>query len=223
MAKPKPPSFLIIGYGHFGSRAAEILFSRHPGSKITVVDQDRKALQEISRPPRITVISQGTLYLDRFLSTGERVDYIVPAVPFHLAFELILSTLRAVGAKRGDVPALSGLPNASTGRTGDLYTSLADFLCPEDCSEPAARCPVTGERRQRPMYRILAEVTGPFESRVIRSRQLAPGVGGFRPEALLDAVGEVRKKAEPGHLFLISTACRCHGVTSAVSFERPTR
>jgi hypothetical protein len=58
---------------------------------------------------------------------------------------------------------------------------------------------------------------GHFESRVIRSRQLAPGVGGYSPEALLDLFENIKKRMEPGRTILISTSCRCHSVTSALS------
>ena len=104
------------------------------------------------------------------------------------------------------------------GKTGDLYTSLANFLCPEDCPEPSQYCTVTGKRRPKPLYKILMDLYGPFESRVIRSQQLGPGVGGFKPEVLIDLVEDTQKRRDTDRLILISTACRCHGVTSALSF-----
>jgi hypothetical protein len=104
------------------------------------------------------------------------------------------------------------------GKSGDLYTSLANFLCPEDCPEPAQYCTVTRERREKPLYKILEDLRGPFESKVIRSRQLGLGVGGYSPEDLLKIVREIKKAGASGHLILISTACRCHGVISALSF-----
>jgi hypothetical protein len=105
-----------------------------------------------------------------------------------------------------------------TGKTGDLYTSLADFICSEDCPEPAQYCTITKKRRPKPLYQILEDIEGAFESKVIRSLQLAPGVGGFKPEALLDLLENIKKRMEPHRSMLISTASRCHGVTSALSF-----
>ncbi len=211
-------TYLIIGCGRFGSRAAEKLFQKDSHSKIIVVDKSKKALQKVSRLPIETVISDGIIYLSQFLSEGQKTDYIIPAVPLHLAFEFILSQLKPLGGKRRKVPTLSELPNPMMGKTGDLYTSLSDFLCSEDCPEPARYCTATGKRREKPLYQILKNLKGPFESKVVRSQQLGPGIGGFRPKVLLNLLEEIKKKKNSGRTILISTASRCHGVTSALSF-----
>jgi hypothetical protein len=44
---------------------------------------------------------------------------------------------------------------------------------------------------------------------VIRSHQLAPGVGGYPPRALFAALNEIEAAQKP---ILLSTACSCHGV-----------
>ncbi len=214
-------TYLIIGCGYFGSRAAEKLFQKDSHSKIIVVDKSKKALQKISRLPIQIAVCEGIIYLSQFLSTGEQVDYVIPAVPLHLAFEFVLFQLKPMGVKRREVPTLSGLPNPMTGKTGDLYTSLAKFLCPEDCPEPAKYCTFTREKRLKPLYKILNDLEGAFESRVIRSHQLGPGIGGFRPKVLLDLLENLKnlkKKIGSGGLILISTASHCHGVTSGLSF-----
>jgi hypothetical protein len=213
-----PHTYLIIGCGHFGSRAAEKLLKKDPLSKIIVVDKIKKSIKKICHLPVETAVSDGISYLNKFLSQERRADYIIPAVPFHLAFEFILSELKPLGGKRRKVPPLSGLPNPVIGKTGDLYTSLADFICSEDCPEPAHYCTVTRKSRGNPFYQILKELKGVFESKVIRSHQLAPGVGGFRPEALLDLLEDIKRKKKSGWSILVSTASRCHGVTSALSF-----
>ena len=122
-------TYLIIGCGYFGSRAAEKLFQKDSHSKIIVVDKSKKALQKISRLPIQIAVCDGIIYLRQFLSEGRKADYIIPAVPLHLAFEFILSQLKPLGAKRKRIPSISGLPNPVIGKTGDLYTSLANFLC----------------------------------------------------------------------------------------------
>jgi hypothetical protein len=149
---------------------------------------------------------------------GQKVNYIIPAVPLHLAFEFILSQLKPWGAKRKRIPHISGLPNPVIGKTGDLYTSLANFLCSEDCPEPSQYCTITKKRRPKPLYQLLSDLEGTFESRVIRSQQLGPGMGGFRPKALLDLLEDIKRKKNSGQSILVSTASRCHGVTSALSF-----
>jgi len=211
-------TYLIIGCGHFGSQAVKKLFQKDSQSKIIVVDKSKKALQKVSCLPIQTAVCDGTLYLNQFLSEGRKANYIIPALPLHLVFEFILSQLKPLGGKRRSVPTLSGLPNAIMGKTGDLYTSLANFLCSEDCPEPTHYCTITKKRRLTPLYKILNDLKGNFESKVVRSQQLGPGVGGFQPIALLDLLEGIKKKKKSDQVILISTASRCHGVTSALSF-----
>jgi hypothetical protein len=212
------PSYLILGCGHFGSRAARQLLKKKSHPKIIAVDKSHNAVKKLSRLPVETIVDDGLSYLNHFLSEGQTLNYLIPSVPFHLAFEFILLRLKPLGARRAKVPSLSGLPNPEIGKTGDLYTSLADFLCPEDCPGPSQYCTVTRRRREKPLYQILKDLQGPFESKVIISQQLSPGVGGFRPKALLALSEEVKKLKNSAHPVLISTASRCHGVTSALSF-----
>jgi hypothetical protein len=212
-------TYLIVGCGHFGSRAVIKLFQKDPQSKIIVVDKNKEVLQSISRLPVGTAVCDGIIYLCQFLSEGRKADYIIPAVPLHLAFEFILSQLKSLGAKRYRIPPISGLPNPVIGKTGDLYTSHANFLCSEDCLEPAQYCTFTREKRLKPLYKILIDLEGAFESRVIRSQQLGPGIGGFQPKALLDLLEDIKRKKNSVRSILVSTASRCHAVTSALSFS----
>jgi hypothetical protein len=212
------PSYLIIGCGHFGSRAAKQLLKKKSHPKIVAVDKSPEAVQKLFHLPLETVVCEGLSYLKESLSEGRKVDTIIPAVPFHLAYEFILLRLKPSGAKRVKVPSLSALPNPVKGKTGDLYTSLADFRCPEDCPGPARYCTVTRMRREKPLYQILKYLQGPFESKVIISQQLSPGVGGYRLKALLALSGEIEEQKNSHRIILISTASRCHAVTSALSF-----
>ena len=217
-ASRRNSSFVVVGCGRFGSRAAHTLRKRYPLSKITVVDQDQRALRKVSRLSLETVVGKGRQYLEQSGSENPPFDVIIPAVPLHLAFEFIFSRLKDYAPKRSWVPILSGLPNAHVGETGDLYTSLADFLCPEACPEPPTYCMMTRKRRTKPLYAILGDLEGPFVPFVIRSQQLGPGVGGFESRLLTDLVKQIRAKIPTGPVFLVSTACRCHGVTSALTF-----
>lgn len=211
-------SYMIVGCGHFGGRAVEKIFKKLPHCEITVVDKKKRPLQKISRLPVKTVLGDGLLILNQSLAKRLLPDYIIPAVPFHLAFEFILSQLTPWEGKRRSVPPLTGVPNPMRGKRGELFTSIAHFLCPEDCPEPAQYCTVTKERRQNPLFQILKDLQGPFESKVIRSKQLGLGVGGYSFHSLLKMVEEIKRRKDTNQLFLISTACRCHGVTSALSF-----
>jgi hypothetical protein len=211
-------SYLIIGCGFFGGRAAKQLLKNKSHPKIIAVDKSPEAVEKLSHLPIETIVDDGLSYLNQFLSEDQTAHYIIPSVPFHLAFEFILLRLKPFGARRAKVPSLSGLPNPETGKTGDLYTSFADFLCPEDCPEPSRYCTVTRKKREKPLYDILRELKGPFKTRVIISQPLAIGVGGFQPKELLALLEDVKKQKNSRDLILISTASRCHGVTSALSF-----
>ena len=101
----KSLTYLIIGCGHFGRRAAERLLQKNPRPKIIIVDQNKEALQEASHLPVESAVCEGTLYLKQYLSKGRKTDYIVPAVPFHLAFEYILSQLKSLGGKKKKSPS----------------------------------------------------------------------------------------------------------------------
>jgi hypothetical protein len=212
------PSYLIIGCGHFGGRAAKQLLQKKSHPKIIAVDENPEAVQKLSHLPIETIVDDGLSYLNQFLSEGRTAHYIIPSVPFHLAFEFILLRLKPFDARKAKVPSLSGLPNPEIGKTGDLYASLADFLCPEDCPEPSRYCTVTRKKREKPLYDILRNLKGAFESRLIISQPLAKGVGGFQPKALLALLDKVKKLKNSAHPVLISTASRCHAVTSALSF-----
>jgi hypothetical protein len=212
-------TYLIIGCGHFGGRAVEQLLKKKSHPKIIAIDKNREAVKKLPYLPIEAVVDDGLSYLNQFLSEGQTPHYIIPSVPFHLAFEFILLRLKPFGARRAKIPSLSGLPNPEIGKTGDLYTSLADFLCPEDCPEPSRYCTVTRKKREKPLYDILRDLRGSFESRVIISRPLAVGVGGFQPKELLGLLGDIKKQKNSRNLILISTASRCHGVTSALSFN----
>jgi hypothetical protein len=212
------PSYLIIGCGHFGGRAAKQLLKKKSHPKIIAVDKNRDAVEKLSHLPIEIAVDDGLSYLNKFFSEGQTAHYIIPSLPSHLAFEFILLRLKPFGARKAKVPSLSGLPNPEIGKAGDLYTSLADFLCPEDCPEPSQYCTVTRRRREKPLYQILKDLQGSFESRVIISQPLAVGVGGFQPKELLALLEDVKKQKNSRDLILISTASRCHGVTSALTF-----
>ena len=182
-----------------------------------MVDQNERTFRQISSLPVETLAGEAISCLEQLLSSRRKTNYVIPAVPFHLAFEYILAKLKPLGVKRRTVPPLYGLPNVTRDRKGDLCTSIADFLCPEGCPEPSRYCTVTGKTRKKPLYKQLMELTGPFESRVIRSHQLAAGVGGFKPEVLTDVLEDIKRGQSVHRLVLVSTACRCHGVVSALS------
>jgi hypothetical protein len=62
------------------------------------------------------------------------------------------------------------------------------------------------------MFDLLTEIKYPtFQSLVIQTPQLGPGIGGYRPVMLFELLEQV-KQAKSN--LLVSTACRCHGVVT---------
>jgi hypothetical protein len=209
--------FWIIGFGRVGRRAFERLQERWPEAAFAIVD------------PRLCAVPEGTAKVQwfkedgvAFLSarhrevTADPSPWIVPALPRHLAYEWIVSRLEETGTVRpGRVPEalVARLPNAATGPEGQAYISSADFICPDNCREPQAACPVTRRPRSDDLHARLAElrIEG-CRSVVVRSFQLAPGVGGYRGRQLAEALQTIQ--SHPGR-YLLSTASKCHGVMHA--------
>ena len=209
----KHDSYWIIGAGKFGEKAVERLYKKRPGASLTVVDQDVSALDRLGRLPVESVCKEGASYLVEFLDTQIVPDWIIPAVPVHLAFECVLLKLSIQGRVDAfPVPQEieKMLPNPIRGSQGQLYASYADFLCPDNCTEPFDRCTFTGKPRKGLLYKRIEEISyKDYRSIVVRSHQLAPGVGGYQPEALKRSLAEASKSKTP---VLYSTACLCHGV-----------
>jgi hypothetical protein len=208
----------IIGGGKFGSSAAHHLKKKDPNAHILLIDSDPDTLQ--GWKGRVdTVQADGITFLVRHLDDGNDMmmpDWIVPAIPIHVAFEWIRRTL---GKDSGITPITvpeklsSFLPHPVRGKESELYVSYATFTCPEDCLEPPDLCTVTGKPRETELYHVLEKMeVADYRSVVIRSHQLAPGVGGYPAQALLNARSEVN--LSEGRVIL-STACCCHGVVHA--------
>ncbi len=198
----------IIGAGRFGIRAARIL-SDH--ADILLIDKDMTVCQQAEENGFRAVCSDGVEYL-AMLKSSDLPDMIIPSVPIHLAYQWIK---QQISLRQIPVPSeiISCLPNPMTGKTGEVYMSYADFICPDNCPEPAEICTFTREARKGTLYKLLESLSDEkFTSIVVRSRQLAPGIGGYTPQALSDALEQVRHSEKA---ILFSTACRCHGVMHA--------
>ena len=208
----------ILGSGHFGSRAFFFLRQRFPSASLTVVDTRYNTLKKIVAEGGNAVALDAISFLQSSKERMDPDDWIIPAVPIHVAYEWLRRELKTETVFK-TIPAPkeleSLLPNPIRGDNGQLYASNADFLCPDDCDEPDQYCTVTGEPRPQVLCDILTDLKlSDYYSICIVSSQLAPGVGGFRFQALLQALKEL--KTHPGKC-LVSTSCKCHCVIH--SFE----
>ena len=207
-------SYLILGAGKFGRLALNRLARQDAAASFVVVDRDPAALtMRVDGVLGWTrVQSEAAAFLVQHLGDDGRWDWIIPMVPVHVAFHWLMAGPLAGSAwQRAAAPeALAELfPGSRRGPHGELYLSRARHRCPDDCAEPEV-CPVTGESRDLPLHQELASLhLAGYEIRVIASRQLAPGVGGYPPGRLVDLP---RDLGACGGNVLIATACRCHGV-----------
>jgi hypothetical protein len=210
--------YLILGAGKFGRLALERLRSRDEQAQFLVVDRRAQALrvQGLGASGVQGIAAEAVAFLAESLGKGAAWDWIIPAIPEHVAF----SWLRQGPLAGQDWEALEAPPELATltpvavrGREGELYLSRARHLCTDDCSEPPV-CPVTGEPRETPLDEELAALDAPgFKTAVIPSLQLAPGVGGFPPGRLLAVAQDL---ADLRGKVWVATACRCHGVVHAL-------
>jgi hypothetical protein len=209
----------VVGFGKFGQLAIAKIQKRWPRAGIWIIDQDPANLARGRVFPAIKVLAEGEKFLWEFQDRLRPKDWIIPAVPFHLAGNWLKRVLgREQPARKVKPPKRlgAGLP-FSLYLKNDLFISLADFECPENCPSPRGFCFRTREKRPHRLWEILASRT-PAEGslHIIQSRQLAPGLGGYRFEDLLKLNELARRSAPPVYL---ATACPCHGVVSGLTWE----
>lgn len=210
-------SFWILGAGRFGSLAVQRILARKKVPRLVVVDQDVHVLEKLKEKP-VKIVEQDAIdFLVHYSGLGS--EWIVPAIPVHVAFAWLSRQL----AKEGTVTPLAAssvleqqIPNPMRGKGGALYTSFATFRCPDDCDEPEEMCSVTRERRETNSYDLIQRIeVQDYKTLVVRSHQLALGIGGYRLSALWQLLDAARSTEKD---IIVSTACRCHGVINALRF-----
>jgi hypothetical protein len=214
-----PRRIRVLGAGRFGRLAAERLKLRFPDAFLSVTDRRAAKVEEITLDLGIEGEVQECI---QSICRIEMADdlWLIPAVPVHVGFEWVVSELEKAGQVRKiPVPQEvdSKVPNPIRGPTGTLYASFATFVCPDFCSEPEEICTHTGKERLGNLYDIFGGVSASgFDVAVLRSWQLAPGVGGYPARSLREVLAGIVSK--PGG-YLVATSCRCHGVMDALEWK----
>jgi len=188
-----------------------------------VVDPSEEALAGLGTLRVNRIRQEGIQFLLDNLERMKDANTLVPALPLHLAYEWLIRYLpKDMVAEKLPMPDTGNrLPNLFTASEGSTLVSYADFLCPDDCPEPG-HCTVTGEKREHPLYALLRSLRIPqFQVHIIRSHQLAPGLGGY-------PVGDLREMAERvtgegSRNWVIGTACKCHGILTAFTLTHLTQ
>jgi len=206
--------YVVAGFGHFGRLALGRLRAAFSDAEIVVVEKNiDRAMHERYERAKL-VEGDAVAFLVESSSLGAE-DVIIPMVPFHLAASYLLARhqdLRRVALPHG---IEEFAPNPYRLDDSTICFSMADFLCPDACPE-AEVCTVTGERREKPLYLMLAESRAPgFTSVALRSLQILPGIGGY----FMADLRKLSKKIEHGK-YIVATSCRCHGIMTGIE-RRP--
>ncbi len=214
-----PRQIRVLGAGRFGRLAAAKLRRRFPEALLSITDRDAARVDEITRDLGIPGEVEECI---QSISRIEPPDdlWLIPAVPVHVGFEWAINELNRVGeVHRLPVPGEvdSKLPNPIRVPSGTLYASFSTFVCPDYCSEPEEICTHTGKERLGNLYEVFGGVLASgFDVAVLRSWQLAPGVGGYPGRGLRELLAGIGSK--PG-AYLVATSCRCHGVMNALEWR----
>lgn len=206
----------VIGGGQFGRRAGELLLNTASANKIIVVDH--LPIEDLPGDIQF-VCADGVEWLVEQFTPDAVVSKIVPALPVHLAAEWLKQKLldEQLIVRGVEIPELvfNRFPHPIRLAPDQAVASHADFLCPPNCSEPDELCTFTQEPRPQSMYRLLERMDcGTYVPIIVRSRQFAPGVGGFFPDDLWNLLE--RARALPEIPLLIGTACKCHGIINTL-------
>lgn len=204
---------LVLGAGKFGRRAIAALAGR--AGKIVVVDYNPAALAFPDNDRIVTVCAEGITFLAG--NESQDYDWIIPALPLHVAYAWLLARLRDTGMKMTPVPQGVDVPGCFYSENGTVYATLSAHICPEDCPGPDDFCDLTGEERGKPLYRLLSALcVDGYETHLLHSCQLAPGIGGYSSAQLANLLAAVAGSRLPG---LVITSCACHAVINAFVYE----
>jgi len=174
----------IIGAGQFGSLALKQLSKKQKDIQFVLIDLDKEKLLKLKAPNIEVNHSNGVRFLNDNLEPGSSVSWIIPSLPVHLAWEWCRLKIGPHRLVQTMLPSGidSLVPNPMHGTHKNLYVSNADFICPTNCSEPEDVCTVTKRPRKQDMFTRLESLKYKgYTSIVLRSMQLAPGIGGLQP------------------------------------------
>ena len=213
----------ILGAGFFGQRALAATHAhlRNLSERPLVVDRAPQRLEGLDAE---VLCAEAVTWLAAHLGKpegplGGEDHLIIPALPLHVVAEWLRLRHNVHGGwECPPVPhaLLEALPNPyHFPSVGGLYNSIASWRCPEDCPVPVSHCTHTGAPRDPDLYDALGQLRlRGWQTLVIHSRQVAPGVGGYTARQLWDTFEAARSAQKP---IIVATVCRCHGVLDLLS------
>ncbi len=208
--------FILIGFGKFGQLAFDRLRSKFVDAEFIIVDPSINRSSVVPGPGIWPIRNDGVEFLLSHYQLAE-TDLIVPVAPFNIAGAYIFAYYR--GSEYAILPArlADHFKNHWLIDNSTLCVSSVDFICPDDCPE-GDTCTVTGEQRT-PMHEKIEYLDfSDYDIRVLRSFQLAPGVGGYT----LRSLRSLRDSLTLGQKYVIATSCKCHAMLSAIKIQKET-
>ncbi len=207
--------FFVLGLGKFGRRAALYLRGIYKG-RVIGVDPRSENVKWAKERGIEAHLGDGISFLLDPPSKIEGEDYLIPALPIHLAaYWLLAKRPKELELQIAPLPShiLQRLPHPISLPDNSCATSYATFICPEDCKE-GRFCPKLGLKRGIPLYEFLRDLSTESDFvYVIQSRQLGPGMGGYKTEELLKLMDLQLDREKP---IILATSCRCHGILSKI-------
>lgn len=207
-------SFIILGYGKFGTLAHQRIAQAFKLARFTIVDKAGSKIQGMISESGEFIQEDAGEYLVRQLNCSGNPT-VVPMTPFHLAADVFLKANANLRKARLEINSDTLPPNWVKIDECNGYCSWATFMCPDNCPE-GYLCSVTKKPRKEPMHELLGKtILFGRPIRVIKSEQILPGVGGYKMKELEKALLEA-----PKGKFALATGCKCHAIVTGI--ENPS-
>ncbi|HDS63900.1 MAG TPA: hypothetical protein ENN52_07265 [Methanofollis liminatans] len=207
---------LVIGGGAYGVTCARYALGLDHRCVVVDLDPACRAAEIFGTGgagAEIEVIAGGIAEaLALILSSSP--DHIFPTAPVHICAALVAE---GTGMAATDIaPLRARIPPdliVSSG-TGSVVVSYnRDGQCLPSCVAPPV-CPVTGIHRDVPLFRVLREALP--GAAILESVQCAPGIGALSGPEVIGLL----ERAAHAEQIIVGTACRCHGVVTAMGRKK---
>ena len=77
----------IVGFGKFGKKALDRVTSLWGKARVWIIDQSPEALGSKKNLPGIRVLADGPQFLTKYQDWIKDEDWVIPALPVHLAWK----------------------------------------------------------------------------------------------------------------------------------------
>ncbi len=204
---------VVIGGGKYGLEAVEYLMRK--SMSFVLFDSNPKCLAASKLGLRVNErngIVVGGIEKVAEIFDALKPDLVFPTAPVHVAAEMIRIKLGYRPEPKAVDCILPSLPQkliVSAGRGGIVLSYNRDYDCIPKCSAPDI-CPVTKIKKPCPMYELVRFAIP--DGFLLVSHQIEPGLGAIKGEDVRNAIRWAEKREE----VIVATACRCHGVISAL-------